>query len=335
MKIKKTFIILAPLSFLLSGCPSFVTMIPSLAPSLVPSVNLTNVNVNTNQISCYQGGTFSSDYCSIPISRFVSLTSSYADPHDVNLLLAYDLEHNQEFFFDNINHTSTIDQLNKNFLTYYPKPTKFASLPIKVQNLYIKMREKYIPTHDYKNLYSSYIYLYTISALHFATNQCVTPYVSKINGIDPKLTSQREMLYKAFAIQYTNAVLHNIAPNVSGKYDSEIDLYNAIYASIMKIDPNQLQNMAQSIYSRTSSYAPQFESSFYTESGINFGDIGSFGCTNLGGVWSKYGYQYFGRNVSGIDLRVRFIQHDVLAQSSEQGTDLIYDGKESGESNIR
>lgn len=327
-KLLKSILILSPLTIVLSGCPSLLTMLPSLAPSLVPSVNMNNINVNTNQISCYQGGLFSSDYCSIPISKFISLISDYANPLDVNSLLMYDLNNNQQFIFDNLNHTNTIDILNEQFLANYPTAMQFALLPLKVQTLYIKMRERYIPQKDYTQLYNSYIYLYTFGALAYATDSCTAPYelpTLKGNHLSLDQIRQREMLYKAFSIQYSNAVLHHIAGDVDSTYNSETDLYNAIYAAILKIDPNQLQSIAQSIFSNTNSSLPIFQPEFFSESGIKFGDIGKFACTDKGGMWSRYDYQYFGINVSGIDIRVKFKQRDTLKQTPKNPTSIIND----------
>lgn len=335
MKFKNTLVIIAmtmPLGFLLSGCPTFATAIPSLIPSLIPSVNYNSIDMNTNQISCYKGGTFSSDYCSIPISRFVSITSGYADPYNVNLLLDYDLNNQHHFFFDDINHASTIDKLNKQFLNTYPAPDKFAQLPTALQNLYIRMREKYIPNHDYKNLYSSYIYLYTINALHFATNPCSQEDQLQTNQATAHIIYQRDMLYKAFAIRYSNEVLHHVAGDLSSKYDSENDLYNAVYKYILAIDYNKLQNMAQDLFATINNKLPPFESSFFSETGVSFGNIGTFGCADKGGFWMRYDYEYFGNNVSGINLRVQFIQHDTLSQIDSSKTALIMDNQESAAS---
>lgn len=316
-----------PLGVVLSGCPSFATVLPEIAPSLVPSVNLTSVNVNTNQISCYPSSTFSSSYCSIPLSKFVGIVSGYADPYNVNLLLAYDVNNKQSFFFDHVNHRQEIESLNQYFIAEYPSANNFALLPLSVQDLYIKIREDYIPHHNYKKLYHSYIYLYTISALHSATNKCKTPAFNNINlykntNLSESAVLQRAMLYKAFTIQYSNAVLYHIANKVDSTYDSEIDLYNAIYEQVLKINPNQLQNIAQDIYAKTNMYAPQFESSFFTLSGTNFGDLGNFACTQYGGLWTRYDYEYFGRNLSGIDIRVKFKQHDTIANTNDNETQI-------------
>lgn len=318
-----------PLSIILSGCPSFATVLPEIAPSLVPSVNLTNVSVNTNQISCYPSSTFSSSYCSIPLSKFVGIVSGYADPYNTNLLLAYDVNNKQGFFFDKVNHTREIESLNQYFLAQYPKANQFALLPVSVQDLYIKMREKYIPKHDYENLYRSYVYLYTISAIHSATNKCKTAEFNNINlytnNASESVVLQRAMLYKAFTIQYTNAILFHISDKVDGTYDSELELYNAIYKQILHISPNQLQNIAQNIYAKTNMYAPQFESSFFSTNGTNFGDLGNFACTQYGGLWMRYDYEYFGRNLSGIDIRVKFKQHDTININSDEKHELVND----------
>lgn len=314
----KTILALTPLTIALSGCPSLVTMLPSMVPSMVPSVNLSNVNINNNQISCYQGGWFSSGYCSIPLSNFVGISSRYADPYEANLLLDYDMN-NQQFFFDNINHTSTIDRLNQSFLKYYPDPNQFAALPDKVQSLYIKMKEEYIPKKDYTNLYKGYVYIYTISALHFATSSCneSTPLLTS-NNLSIESYQQQIMLHKAFAMEYTNTVLYYIADDVSSKYEDETELYNAIYSKILTLNPYQLQNMAQSLYSRTNSFMPEFNKSFYTLAGVGFGDLGKFSCTKTGNIWSRYGYPFFSSNISGIDIRVQFKQHETLSQYDDE-----------------
>ncbi len=318
MKLKpnclRIILISAPLTIILSGCPSLVTMLPSMVPSMVPSVNLSNVNINTNQISCYPGDWFSSGYCSIPLSNFIGISSHYADPYSANLLLSYDIN-NKQFFFDNINHEETIDRLNQNFLTYYPAPNEFAALPDKVQSLYIKMKEDYIPKKDYDNLYKGYVYLYTISALRFATEPCneSTPLLTS-NSIPVESYQQQVILHKAFAMEYTNAVLHYISNDLTEKYDNEAALYNAVYGQILTLNPYQLQNMAQSLYSRTNSFMPTFNNSFYTIAGISFGDLGKFSCTKKGNTWSRYEYPFFGSNISGIDIRVQFKQNEILTQ---------------------
>lgn len=310
----RTILTLTPLTITLSGCPSLVTMLPSMMPSMVPSVNLNNVSLNNNQISCYQGDWFSSGYCSIPLSNFVGITSHYADPYDANLLLNYDIN-NQQFFFDNINHSSTIDKLNQNFLKYYPEPNQFAALPNKVQSLYIKIREEYIPKKDYVNLYKGYVYIYTISALHFATSSCNESTPLLTNGNTPVESYQQQiMLHKAFSMEYSNAVLYYIANDLTGKYTDETALYNAVYSQILTLNPYQLQNMAQSLYSRTNSFMPAFSNSLYTLAGVSFGDLGKFSCTKTGNTWSRYGYPFFGSNISGIDMRVQFKQHEILTQ---------------------
>lgn len=328
----KTTLIMLPLGFMLSGCPTLAaTAIPGLLPALIPNFNYNSIDINSNRISCYKGGIISSDYCSIPISRFVSITGDYADPYDVNLLLSYDINNNQHFFFDDINHTSTIDKLNKDFLSNYPTPDEFAQLPVALQNLYIRMREKYIPKHDYKHLYSSYIYLYTINALHFATAPCDMPYQLNSNlKANESTLLQREMLYKTFTIRYTNEVLHHVADNLSNKYNSETDLYNAVYKSILAIDDTKLQIMAQNLFSTINNHLPPFESAFFSDTGVSFGNIGTFGCATKGGYWTRYDYEYFGNNVSGVDIRVQFKQQDTLSQIETNKVAIIVDNKESG-----
>lgn len=319
----RTILALTPLALILSGCPSLVTMLPSMVPSMVPSVNLNNVNVNNNQISCYAGGWFSSGYCSIPLSNFIGISSHYADPYNVNLLLNYDVN-NQQFFFDNIDQSATIDKLNQSFLSSYPNANQFAALPDKVQSLYIKIKEEYIPKQDYANLYKGYIYIYTISALHFATAPCdeSMPLLSN-KKMSIESYQQQIMLHKAFAMQYSNAVLHYVAGELSGKYNDETKLYNSVYSKILTLNPYQLQNMAQSLYSRISSFAPAFNNSFYTLDGVSFGDLGKFSCTPTGNIWSRYGYPFFGSNISGIDMRVQFKQHEVLSQYDDNEIAII------------
>mgnify|MGYP006344136781 FL=1 len=319
----RTILALMPLALILSGCPSLVTMLPSMVPSMVPSVNLNNVNVNNNQISCYAGGWFSSGYCSIPLSNFIGISSHYADPYDVNLLLNYDVN-NQQFFFDTINDSATIDKLNQNFLSSYPNVNQFAALPTKIQSLYIKMKEEYIPKQDYANLYKGYIYIYTISALHFATAPCdeSMPLLSN-KKMSIESYQQQIMLHKAFAMQYSNAVLHYVAGELSDKYNDETKLYNSVYSKILTLNPYQLQNMAQSLYSRINSFAPAFNASFYTLDGVSFGDLGKFSCTPTGNIWSRYGYPFFGSNISGIDMRVQFKQHEVLSQYDDNEIAII------------
>lgn len=317
-------IIIASLAVTLSGCPSMVTMLPSMMPSLVPSVNLTNVNVNTNKISCYPGSMFSSDYCSIPLSNFIGITSRYADPYDENLLLRFQFNNNQ-FFFDAINHTNILDKLSANFIVNYPTASKFAALPDKVQRLYIKIKEDYIPNHRYLELRDSFIIIYTISTLHFATTNCES--IPQFSSTESSTQYQQQiMVSKAFAMQFTNAILHNINDEVETKYSDETALYNGVYSTILKLNPNQIQNMAQNIYARTIAFIPEFNQSFYHD-GISFGDLGTFSCNKRGNTWYRYGYPFFGENISGIDMRVQFKQVDVLDKFNDDSIPLITDGK--------
>lgn len=312
-----------PLSILLSGCPSVIPFLSDAVPALIPSVNLNNININTNQITCYQGGMFSSDYCSIPLSRFVALMGKYTDFANTNLLIAYDMQNNQKFFFDELHYTGTIDKLNKIFMDSYPSAHKFALMPHSVQSLYIKMRERYIPQHDYERLYRSYTYLYTISAIKFATDDCNMP----INYSN--LEKEQYILYKAFAIQYTNAVLYYVGNHISTSYNNELDAYNSIYKKILTINPSKLQNLANNIFDNTNSVPQITNFDLFSESGVTFGDIGSFKCSQNGNTWFKYGYEYFGTNISGIDTRIEINVKKDLSNTSSKNTGLIYNSIES------
>ncbi len=298
---------LIPLGMMLTACPSIATILPSMVPSMIPSINYNSIDMqNPNQISCNEGGVFSSEYCSIPISRFVAITSSNADPYYGNILLLYGK--NQNFFFDNINKIEILESINSAFIKSYPDTQHFAALPDALQHLYIVTKERHIPKRNYQKLFETYIYLYTINAMDFATNGCDATTQSFLSVTSAKYR-QQYMLYKAFSMQYTNDILHHISGALTGKYSDEHAIYNAVYAEVLKLDPYQLENMAQAIYARTSSNLPQFDDSFYS-TGIKFGEIGTFSCSPIGSIWEKFGYEFFGRVVSGLPHYVKFKNKD-------------------------
>ena len=289
----------------LSGCAA--ALLP-LASSLIPSVDITNVNVNTNEINCYKGGFFSSDYCSIPISKFVSLASGYTNPLGTKLIFNSPSQTSLARY-DFQNH-AVIDQLNKIFLANYPAAKTFAKLPQSEQSLYIKMHERYIPNKDYHNLYNSYLYLYTLSIIDFASQPCDAD-TFKNSGVSIETFA----LYKAFSIQFANNILYSIYGDVDGSHDNEIDLYNDVYSSILKIDPNKLNAMIQNIDSETNTFVPKSDwKDIFNDSGLSFGEIGTFSCTEKGNYLYRYGYQLFGTHVQGIDLRIKYKLTDKLQQ---------------------
>jgi hypothetical protein len=318
--------VLAPLGMMLTACPSIVTMLPSVMPSMVPSINYNSIDVqNPNQISCNEGDLLSSEYCSIPISRFVAITSSNADPYYGSVLLLYGKDHN--FFFDNINKTEILESINVAFIKNYPDTPHFAALPDALQHLYIVTKERDIPEHNYQKLFETYIYLYTINAMDFATNGCDATTQTYLSATSSNY-KQQYMLYKAFSMQYTNDILHHISGSLTGKYADEHEIYNAIYAEILKLDPYQLENMAQAIYARTSSNLPDFDDSFYS-TGIKFGEIGTFSCTPIGSIWEKFGYEFFGRVVSGLPHYVKFKNKDSFSRYDDTIIPVVDNTQES------
>ncbi len=287
-------------TLLLVGCPSVASVIPSFLPSLVPSVNYNTLSVNNpNQIQCYQGGWISSEYCAIPINRFVAISSHYASPYESNQLIAF-ADKYQSFVFDRLDESQVLESLNIAFIKQYPSADKFAKLPIAVQSLYIKMKEDYILSHKYQKQMETYIYLYTLSTIDYANQIC--------NTTDTDY--QQRALYKAFSMMFTNDVLHHVALKTTSKYKNEVELYNQIYSTILDLNPYQLVNLAQLTYSNAYNSKPDYiESAFYT-TGVKFGELGSFSCNSDGTLWQKFGYPYFGSNVAGLPYYVNFINKD-------------------------
>ncbi len=298
-------IFLTASALLLAGCPSVASVIPSFLPSLVPSVNYNTLSVtNPNQIQCYPGGWFSSEYCAIPINRFVAISSHYASPYESNQLINFANQY-QSFVFDRLDESQVLESLNIAFMKQYPTADKFAKLPTAVQSLYIKMKEEYIGSHQYQKQMETYIYLYALSTIDYA-NQICSESVNSISTPD----SQQRALYKVFSMMFTNDVLHHVALNVTGKYKNEVELYNKVYDAILDLNPYQLANMAQMTYSNIYNNKPKMiESDFYT-TGTSFGEIGSFSCNANGTMWQRFGYPYFGSNVAGLPYYVNFINKD-------------------------
>lgn len=318
----KTVGLLAPFSFLLAGCPSIATWLPSMVPSLVPSVNLTNVSVNNNQISCFPGGLFTSEYCSIPITRFLAITTDYADPYsESNFLVAYGQKYNR-FVFADLDEEARLDQINSEFLANYPTTAILAKMPENLRNLFIKIKEEYIPQRNYKKLSEAYTYLYTITTLDFATDPCLTRF-------SPATTAQESaeqlqfMQYKAFSIQYANAILMHISSSLDSKYNNEFDAYEHLYTRILKLNAYQLDNLATGLYDKTMLYSPtQFESSLYTI-GARFGELGRFSCTGNATSWYKFGFEYFGTNISGIKRDINFKNKDIFENYDNEPIPII------------
>lgn len=302
---------LAGLGICFSGCAAIgIGTLADLVPSLVPSVDVTNVNVNNNEINCYPGKYFTSDYCSIPLPKFISLSSEFANPFGSEFLFYPYQSDNSELTMHRLTSKKTIDELNTLFLKNYPESKEFSSLPISLQTIYTNMKTQYIPKHDYQNLYNSYVYLYTMSALYFATDDCNRD-DNSLKHVDIKTYT----LYKAFSIQYANNLLYYIYPSVDGKYNSESALFDGVYKEITKINPSRLTTLADNIYEKTVSLKPLDDwNNIFSESGISFGNAGTFSCSINGGTLYRYGYQYFGTHTQGIDLRVSYKINNVLKQ---------------------
>lgn len=298
---------LAPLLLAMAGC----TTLSLISPSFTYNNNYNSSN-NPNMISCNDGTWFTSPYCSIPIAKFVTLTAKYADPSPKNILMDYDLKHGNFIFYD-LNQPKIIDQLNSEFLKNFPEIDKYAAMPNPLQSLYTKVKENYIPHKNYQKLMEAYIYIYTISTLHFATSPCPTPdYGGGAFLAAESLTYQQQyVLYRAFSIQFTNYVLFNLSDSVDGKYKDERDLYNTVYAKILKLNPYRLVRLAQDLYEQTTVYLPQTESGFYNN-GLNFGELGTFSCNKYGTSWYRFGFEFFGNNISGIHRLVHFKEQDKL-----------------------
>lgn len=327
----KTIALITPLGLLLSGCPSMATWLPSMVPSLVPSVNLTNVNVNNNQISCYPGGTFSSEYCSIPIGRFLAITTNYADPYaESNLFLSYGKKY-QRFIFADLDEQIQLDKINHDFLSNYPSASALNTMPESLRNLLSEIKDEYIPEKNYKKLSEAYTYLYTITALDFATDPCLTKFTPAVSAVESAQQLQF-MQYKVFGIQYTNAILMHISGSLDSKYNNEVDAYEHLYKEILKLDPYQLDNLATALYDKTITYSPkQFESSLYTSNGAPFGELGRFSCTHDATHWFKFGFEYFGTNISGIKRDISFKNPDVFKNYDSDPIPVL-NGNESNDS---
>lgn len=310
----RLFLLIVISSSILTGCPSLTSAIPSFIPSLVPSVNYNTLSINNpNQIQCYDGSWLSSEYCAIPINRFAAISSHYTSPFESNQLFDYALQ-NSSFVFDNLDESSTLESLNLQFIRKYPTGESFVKLPPEVQNLYLKMKEDYIKNHDFQKQMETYIYLYTLSTIDFANQICNE---SAIDGKNPEY-QQQLMLYKTFSMLFTNDLLHHVALKLSSKYNSQVDLYNGLYKTILDLNPYQLMNMAEMNYSIAYSNLPDFNQNFYTAEGVRFGEIGNFSCSKSGTSWLRFGYQYFGSKVAGLPYYVNFINKDTFNQYDDE-----------------
>lgn len=299
---------------ILSGCAAPLTSLSGLVPSLVPSVDLSSVNVNMNQVDCHKGNWFSSDYCSVPISRFAALTISYASVDHAYELLNLDIndESMDQHFFDNIHNKYGIESINQTFLKGYPDNHQFSEFPKSVQKLFIKIRENYIPNKNYDKLYQSYMYLYTLAVMDEALQSCE----------ENMSLSDLEVKHKIFTLQFTNDVLYNVSSDVSGKYDGEVGLYNKLYEKILSLNPYQLENLANSILSKTNKLYPQNVNSkmLFSKDGLLIPELGTFICDQNISQWLKYDHDYLGNNTSGMDIRVMFKLKDTLDGMSQLKT---------------
>lgn len=305
-----------PLSIILSGCPTFSLVSPSFTYN-----NNYNSNNNPNEISCERGGWFSAPYCSIPLSKFISISAEYADPYEPSLLVDYGLKHNSFVFYD-IDQTSTLRELNTIFLKRFPNNEDFVKMPQALQTLYTNVKENYIPQKNYKKLMEAYIYIYTLSALHLATSPCPEPDLQALKHKKSKkyksaknnqsFYQQQYILYRAFSMQFANDVLNHISGSVTSKYKNERDLYENVYEKILDLNPNRLANLAQGLYDRTTIYLPQYNPSFYTTTGLDFGEIGTFACNKYGSVWDRFGFEFFGTNAAGLRHVVKYKNKDTF-----------------------
>ncbi|MDD3267217.1 MAG: hypothetical protein PHC75_08595 [Burkholderiales bacterium] len=288
----------------MSGCAAPLAGLSGLVPSLVPSMDFSSVNVNMNQVDCYKGSWFSSDYCSVPISRFAALSISYASidnaPKSLKLNINDPLV--DQTFFDMIHSKDGIESMNQAFLMNYPDAKQFAEFPKATQDLYVKMKERYILKKNYDKLYASYMYLYTLAIMDEALRPCERGTV----------LSPQEVRHKIFALQFSNDVLYNVSSSLSGKYDGESGLYNKFYKEILLLNPYKLENLANSILIKMNKYYPQEINSnlLFSKDGILIAELGSFSCNKHSAQWLKYDHDYFGINTSGIDLRVKFKLRD-------------------------
>lgn len=312
MKLKRLILIIPVItSITVGGCAAPLAALPGIVPSLIPSVDMSTINVNSNQISCYKGSWIFSDYCSIPISRFTSLTIPYATIDNASfLLLNINENHANQQFFNDVNSKEGLESLNAKFLKMYPEVSIFANLPKAEQSLYIKVRENYIPNKNYDKLYQSYIYLYTLNIMREALTPCESSDV--FTSIQAR--------HKVFAIQFTNDILYNISDSLSSKYTDEKELYNKLYAKILTLNPYKLERLAKSILNKTNNaYTDSLDhQSLTTIRGVGVGDLGRFSCNYHGSFWLKYDYNYFGDNTSGVDIRVKYKLNDDLNDMSSQ-----------------
>ena len=305
----------------LSGCVSLSLVSPSF------NYNNNYSGGNPNQITCDTGGFFSYPVCSIPISRFVALTAQYADPLESDAMVVYAMRNNNAFIFNDLVKTSVIESLNKGmFAGKYITNDATITFPPYLDELNEKLTNEYQPENNYISEADTYIYKFTLNAIHFAITPCIDVSDSISSPYDKEQYQQLFMLYKAFSIQYTNDILRHVGSgyfHFDTKYEDEEDLYNHLYASILKLNPSQLQHLAQAVFQRTNDAHPSFESGFYTDTGVAFGAIGTFSCTAENTSWKKYGSDYFGLNVSGVRILVQFKNRDVFANTDKQKLGII------------
>ena len=298
------------LIILLSGCVSLSLVSPSF------NYNNNYAGGNPNQITCDTGSFFSYPVCSIPISRFIALTAQYADPLESDAMIVYAMHNHNAFIFDDLVKTSLIESLNKVATT-----DTTLRFPPYLDEMNEQLNNVYLPESDYVKEADMYIYKFTLNAIHFAITPCSDVSDNITSPYDKEQYQQLFTQYKVFSIQYTNDILRHVGSgyfHFDTKYEDENDLYDHLYATILKLNPSQLQHLAQSIFQRTAEARPSFDSNFYTDTGIAYGAIGTFSCTNENTSWKKYGSDYFGLNVSGVRILVEFKNRDVFANTDKQ-----------------
>ena len=303
----KLLFILTSILMTLSACVTLSLVSPSISYN-----NNYGGASNPNQIFCTQGSFFKSAFCTIPLSRFVAISSNNADMLESNALVNYAVANNS-FIFNDLTQVKVLTMLNTQ-IQESETSERYQHLPESVKKMYGKLQTKYIPEKNYAKQADAYIYIYALNTIDFATSACPNAELESSVLYSAKEYQQQQqfMLYKAFSMQFTNAVLMHIADSVDGKYKNEADLFESLYAEILELDPVMLRSLAIQAYNTSLNAQPKFERSFYTREGIRFTRLGNFSCTKDIASWHRYAYEFFGLNVSGVRDEVHFKTSDVF-----------------------
>ena len=303
------FFILTALFLAISGCMTLSLISPSVSYN-----NNYAAGSNPNQIFCTPGTFFKAAYCTIPLSRFIAISSHNADLMESSTLITYAKTHNNAFIFDDITKNTTLTELN-NHIQESLLQTKFQQPPLEVSKLYTKLTTVYIPEQNQLKQADTYIYLLTLNTLRFATDPCPVAFAENESANATPAAIQQLMIYKVFSVRFTNAVLMHIADSVDGKYDNETEMFDGVYAAILDLKPEQLRSLAIKAYQSTLQTAPKYNPDFLTPGGIRFAKVGNFSCTKEGTEWLRYGFEFFGLNISGVRNVVKFKTPDIYSNT--------------------